>query len=193
MLPDKFKLKGEILEQLIKAGYDTNICVDGYEDYYADAETQEGRFDFEKSAAYDFPITIYHKECDDYWWRGNGGWYNRYGIFSFNYEIEFIKCSIKEKIVAVEDKTSESELKAFSAGYDQCIEDIAKKNDEEGYDRLKKIKVYYSIQDGHDGSVFLYWYLTESEAINNVSEGFFDGYGSVETFEGSDIHKLAIK
>ena len=62
---------------------------------------------------------------------------------------------------------------------------------------MEKTKVWYSPQNGGDGSVFLHWFLTEEEARNdqdNLDEGWGeDCSGSVETFIGSDIHKEATK
>lgn len=60
---------------------------------------------------------------------------------------------------------------------------------------LEKTTVFYSIEDGGDGSAYLQWFLTEEEAISsqeNMDGGWGEPcYGSVETFIGSDIHKKA--
>jgi len=62
---------------------------------------------------------------------------------------------------------------------------------------MKKITVYYSIGNGGDGSAYLDWYLTLEEVENDqeeMDEGWGEPcYGSVETYEGSDIHKEAKK
>jgi hypothetical protein len=60
---------------------------------------------------------------------------------------------------------------------------------------LKKVVVWHSITSGGDGSVYIEWFLTQKEAQeaqSNDSEPWGeDCSGSVETFEGSDIHKKA--
>lgn len=60
---------------------------------------------------------------------------------------------------------------------------------------INKIKVYYSIRNGGDGSAYPSWFLTSEEAEfdqENMDEGWGeDCSGSVETFEGSDIHEEA--
>lgn len=62
---------------------------------------------------------------------------------------------------------------------------------------MAKIIVYYACFNGGDGSVYLRWYLTQEQATNkeeNQEEGWSeDCTGSVETFEGSDIHKKAVE
>lgn len=62
---------------------------------------------------------------------------------------------------------------------------------------MKKIEIYYALFNGGDGSVHLRWYLdgeTASAEEESQSEGWGeDCTGSVETFEGSDIHQMAIK
>lgn len=62
---------------------------------------------------------------------------------------------------------------------------------------MEKIKIWYSIQNGGDGSAFPYWFLTEEEAEKdqeNMDEGWGEScIGSVETFVDSDIHKEAKK
>jgi len=60
---------------------------------------------------------------------------------------------------------------------------------------LKKVTVWYSIQNGGDGSAHPAWFLTEEETEydqENADEGWGETCnGSVETFEGSDIHERA--
>ena len=62
---------------------------------------------------------------------------------------------------------------------------------------LTKVVVWYSIQNGGDGSAYPYWFLTEDHAERDqedMDEGWGESCtGSVETFEGSDIHKKAIE
>lgn len=64
---------------------------------------------------------------------------------------------------------------------------------------MKKTKVSFSIHDGGDGSAYPHWFLTIEDADLDqdlmVSEGA-DGWGenctgTVQTYEESDIHKLA--
>lgn len=61
---------------------------------------------------------------------------------------------------------------------------------------MKKIVVWYSIQNGGDGSAYPNWFLTEElaeEDQDNMYEGWGESCtGSVETFEGSDIHQEAV-
>ncbi len=64
---------------------------------------------------------------------------------------------------------------------------------------MKKVQVWYSIQDGGDGSYSLAWFLTHNDAekdqelcIEEMGQGA-EGTGMVETFEGSDIHQEAIE
>jgi hypothetical protein len=63
--------------------------------------------------------------------------------------------------------------------------------------KMKKITIWYSIQNGGDGSAYPDWFLTEDEAEQNqenMDEGWGESCtGSVETFEGSDIHQEAIE
>lgn len=60
-----------------------------------------------------------------------------------------------------------------------------------------KIEIWYSIQNGGDGSAYPDWFLTEAEAQadqDEMDEGWGeDCMGSVETFEDSDIHKEALQ
>jgi len=60
---------------------------------------------------------------------------------------------------------------------------------------MKKIVVWYSIQNGGDGSAYPDWFLSEDAAKKDqeeMDEGWGEPcYGSVETFIGSNIHKEA--
>jgi len=62
---------------------------------------------------------------------------------------------------------------------------------------MKKVIVWYSIQNGGDGSAYPAWFLTEDDAERDqedMDEGWGESCtGSVETFEGADIHKKAIE
>jgi hypothetical protein len=62
---------------------------------------------------------------------------------------------------------------------------------------LKKVIVWYSIQNGGDGSAFPSWFLSAKEAEKDqrgMDEGWGEPcFGSVETFVGSDIHKKAVE
>ena len=62
---------------------------------------------------------------------------------------------------------------------------------------LKKVTVWYSIQNGGDGSCYPHWFLTEAKAEKDqreMDEGWGEPCcGSVETFAGSDIHQEAVK
>ena len=62
---------------------------------------------------------------------------------------------------------------------------------------MKKIIIWYSIQNGGDGSAYPAWFLTEEESESdqeNMNEGWGESCnGSVETFEGSNIHNEAIE
>ena len=61
---------------------------------------------------------------------------------------------------------------------------------------LNKVVIWYSIQNGGDGSAYPYWFLTEDEAYNDqdsMEEGWGEPCtGSVETFVGSDIYNKAL-
>jgi hypothetical protein len=62
---------------------------------------------------------------------------------------------------------------------------------------MKKIVVWFSVQNGGDGSAYPRWYLTEEETEYD-QENMYEGWGetcngSVETFVGADIHLRAIK
>lgn len=65
-------------------------------------------------------------------------------------------------------------------------------------DVLEKVVVWYSIQNGGDGSAFPIWFLTADEADAhqeemNEGEGWGEPcLGSVETFVGSDIYNKAL-
>ena len=57
---------------------------------------------------------------------------------------------------------------------------------------MEKIKIWYSIQNGGDGSAYPKWFLTEEDSEKDQKE-MDEGWGeycngSVETFVGSDIH-----
>lgn len=61
---------------------------------------------------------------------------------------------------------------------------------------LTKITIWYSVANGGDGSAYPLWFLTELAADDN-QESSDEGWGesctgSVETFEGSDVHKAAV-
>ncbi len=63
--------------------------------------------------------------------------------------------------------------------------------------KIKPIIVYYSIVDCGDGSAYPRWFLTE-EAANNDQDEMDPGWGEcctgmVETYEGSNVHKEALK
>ena len=64
---------------------------------------------------------------------------------------------------------------------------------------LTKITIWYSVAGGGDGSAYPRWFLTELAAEDDQETEDEDGggwgescTGSVETFEGSDIHKQAV-
>lgn len=62
---------------------------------------------------------------------------------------------------------------------------------------LEKIVVWWSIQNGGDGSAYPKWFLNEEDCEwdqDNMWEGWGEPcYGHVETFIGSDIHEKAIE
>lgn len=63
--------------------------------------------------------------------------------------------------------------------------------------KLNKIKVYGACINGGDGSVIIRWYLTEEKA-EKAEETQEEGWGEncvfkVETYEGSNVHKLALE
>ena len=62
---------------------------------------------------------------------------------------------------------------------------------------MKKVIVYYACGNGGDGSVYLKWFLSNEKASEweeNQDESWGeDCTGSVETFEGSDIHIEAVQ
>ena len=62
---------------------------------------------------------------------------------------------------------------------------------------LVKTTVWYSVQNGGDGSAYPGWFLTYDDAEldqEQMCEGWGESCtGSVETFIGSDIHKEATK
>jgi hypothetical protein len=57
---------------------------------------------------------------------------------------------------------------------------------------MTKVVVWYSVQNGGDGSAYPGWFLTEEDAQydqDNMCEGWGEScLGSIETFEGSDVH-----
>ncbi len=60
-----------------------------------------------------------------------------------------------------------------------------------------KVKAFYGCRNEGDGSPYLKWFLTQKEATDWEQEEPEDSFGadctgSVETFEGSDIHREAI-
>ena len=60
-----------------------------------------------------------------------------------------------------------------------------------------KVVVWFSIQGGGDGSAYPDWFLSGEQA-NFDQENLYEGWGepcigSVETFEGSDIHNTAVE
>ena len=64
-------------------------------------------------------------------------------------------------------------------------------------EELEKTTVWYSIQNGGDGSVYPYWFLSKQSAEED-QESLDEGWGepcigSVETFVGSNVHKKAMK
>lgn len=63
--------------------------------------------------------------------------------------------------------------------------------------QLEKVVVWYSIQNGGDGSAFPSWFLTEKQAEkdqDDMDEGWGEPCtGSVETFIGSDIYLEALR
>jgi len=62
---------------------------------------------------------------------------------------------------------------------------------------MTKVEVWFSIQNGGDGSAYPDWFLTEQEAEDdqmNMEEGWGEPcIGVVETFVDSNIHKYACK
>jgi hypothetical protein len=61
---------------------------------------------------------------------------------------------------------------------------------------LVKVVVWYSIQNGGDGSAYPAWFLTEEKAEydQDQEEGWGEScIGSVETFVGSDIYNKALE
>jgi len=60
---------------------------------------------------------------------------------------------------------------------------------------LKKIKIWYSILNAGDGSSYLEWFLTKESAYASNEEELAEGwgYGSVETFVGSNIYQEAME
>ena len=61
---------------------------------------------------------------------------------------------------------------------------------------MEKVTVYYSIQNGGDGSAYPTWFLTYDDAEldqEREEEGWGESCtGSVETYIGSNVHTSAI-
>lgn len=62
---------------------------------------------------------------------------------------------------------------------------------------MEKVTVYYSIDNGGDGSASLIWFLTSEEAEKHQEE-MYEGWGEpcfgpCETFKGSDTYFKAKK
>ena len=62
---------------------------------------------------------------------------------------------------------------------------------------MEKIQLWYSVQNGGDGSAYPAWFLTEDDAEIDQAE-MYEGWGEpcigmVETFIGSNIHQSALK
>ena len=62
---------------------------------------------------------------------------------------------------------------------------------------MKKITIWFSIQNGGDGSAYPQWFLTEKDAELD-QDHMYEGWGelctgSIETFEGSQCHTEAVK
>lgn len=60
---------------------------------------------------------------------------------------------------------------------------------------MQETKVYYSIQNGGDGSAYPKYFLTQAEADND-QETMDEGWGEpctgmIETYVGSNIHRRA--
>lgn len=62
---------------------------------------------------------------------------------------------------------------------------------------MEKVDVYFSIVNGGDGSAYPTWFLTGIEADEhqeNMDEGWGEPcIGLVETYVGSNIHKVAME
>ena len=61
--------------------------------------------------------------------------------------------------------------------------------------QLKKTTVWFSVRNGGDGSAYPVWFLTRPDADKdqeNMCEGWGEScIGSVQTYEGADIHTEA--
>lgn len=62
---------------------------------------------------------------------------------------------------------------------------------------MKKIKIWYSIRNGGDGSAMPKWFLTSEEAEQD-QEDMYEGWGEpctgmVETYIDSNIHNEAVR
>ena len=61
---------------------------------------------------------------------------------------------------------------------------------------MKKIVIFYYISNNGDGSASIRWYLS-GETAEKLDEDQYEGWGeecngSIETFEGSDVHNRAV-
>lgn len=135
--------------------------VEGYEGWYADADTSTGTFDSEKGAMTDYEITLYNDKGEAVY-IAEDGYYTGPSGHKFYDNIKF----------TLIEEVEEPEL-------------------------LTKIIVWFSIQNGGDGSAYPDWFLTEEEAEydqENMYEGWGEScIGSVETFVGSDIYNKALE
>jgi len=63
-------------------------------------------------------------------------------------------------------------------------------------EQLTRITIWFSIANGGDGSAYPRWFLTEEAAEDDQAsddEGWGESCtGSIETFEGSDVHEEAV-
>ena len=62
---------------------------------------------------------------------------------------------------------------------------------------MNKVVIWYSIQNGGDGSAYPRWFASQSDADLDQEQMEEEGWGepcigSIETFEGSDCHRDAI-
>ncbi len=64
-------------------------------------------------------------------------------------------------------------------------------------EQLEAIVIWFSIQNGGDGSAYPQWFLTE-KTVEQDQENMDDGWGepccgSIETYIGSDTHEKAVQ
>ena len=75
--------------------------------------------------------------------------------------------------------------------------DRIRKTKQKNMKMVEIVEVYFSIQNGGDGSAYPFWFLTYDESEydqENLYEGWVEPcIGSVETFVGSDIYEEALK